>query len=240
MKTKSVRLLTATCIASVMFSFLLPIAYSYQIKNCTYGIGCSDTDRDGLWDIEEKKGMTLEGKNLVDTNPGKRDVYIVVGVTNNTDFNKQKLKREFQNMNIRNPSGETGINLHVKTKTIDEKVVWNRNKNDFNKIKHRYKQRLLADEPDVYSSILLVEDNHPKHGGYAEVGGRFSIVGNSKSMRLFVHEILHMYLGYFAEECKNPSHICNKNGYMNQIVHPKDDDLSEKTRHRIRTERLSV
>lgn len=191
-----------------------------------------DTDGDGIDDGTEVYGSKIANESRLD--PLHKDLVVVLGESNGSVIDESDdIRRIFENVQVANPDGELGIDIHLEEKRLDSRIEWT-DTSSFYFILYNHKQLLLSDEVGAAISILSVTDNHTEHGGYANTGGAFAVVGDGASQRLVVHELLHLVAGNFQiDECDSTSHLCEDTGLLYPTVSSDMSRLSSDTRRHL-------
>lgn len=170
----------------------------------------ADTDGDGLLDGWEVNGQTPDGVALKDSSPLRKDLYLTVTVTEGiqplSSEERRDLRRIWREMPVQNPGNTTGIDLHLQSTIIAEKVtVRNRDEQIDTLQSQYYTTDYLHGRPCVTYQVLLVHVENETFAGYGASPGFQSIAdgtltrdyGERNTIRTTVvtHEVLHNVVG---------------------------------------------
>lgn len=204
----------------------------------------ADTDGDRLQDDWELRNRTDDGVALPDADPGRMDVYVVVGVASGVSGLEEytALEDEFAEMPVENPDGTTGIELHVvevrqldAAVTLEDRSVGGRDTSALDPIERLHAIPLLGERHGVYRVVLFVDFYQPlgTAQGWGEVDGDLSVVDGHLDERtkrdVVVHELLHNVVGEIRADDRcpdDPAHYCGR-GWLNATVDPADRFLPD-------------
>lgn len=165
-----------------------------------------DTDGDLLSDGEEARNQAQSGAELSNSDPLRKDLYVVLlvgqGVEPNSQSERAELERAFATMNVSNP-GEPGIAVHVVVRRLDHRVIVT-NRSDAEATLREGHESLAPARQCVYHSVVVgtVQNesfqglgSSPGFGALADGSERFDRGGRSVFVRTLVHELLHNLVG---------------------------------------------
>jgi hypothetical protein len=173
-----------------------------------------DTDGDGLPDRVEVVGRTDDGVALPDADPTRKDLYVGVrygaGIDRLSDAERRWLRRAFDEMPVSNPSGESGVDLHLDGRPPAGGRTDARLSSRFEAYGSAGAERVYRrayDERRCTHRLLLFgrvtggsrDGFAPAPGGYAVVDGRPTAGEPTERALLAVHELLHTVVGRFAD-----------------------------------------
>jgi hypothetical protein len=160
-----------------------------------------DADGDGLPDGWETAGETPADTQLVDASPEKKDLFVHVvrteGIDPLTEAEREELRRVWAEMPVDNPSGETGIQIHITGTKIDDRVMSSGSEGDFERLQESYFTE-LSPTNCVYHTVFLTDIDSYRTAGRAESPGYFAIVDGKRGpggrwyrVNTITHELLH-------------------------------------------------
>jgi len=193
----------------------------------------TDTDNDGLSDREEIDSYLDSDSELRNSSPIRKDIHIVYAPTRNNSVDTDGISIVFNNLNVSNPSGKSGINIHFYTNSITEEQVFE-GEESFQKLKNEYQDELLDGHEETHSVLLVLSNESEEYDGWSDINGEFSVVVDDNEL-VAVHEILHATVGEIEGGCEDEVHICSEDGLMNAVVPSNTQELSEKTQTEINT-----
>ncbi|UTF55908.1 hypothetical protein [Natronosalvus rutilus] len=199
-----------------------------------------DSDGDRIPDDAENEKV-FDGAILSNADPTQKDLYVVFFYSNDserlTDTEKRQLRSIWGSMNVSNPNGESGINLHI----VEER----RAQHEFSR---QYPENVshsseLADTYDeyidngcsVYHLVILGEIENRESvnvGGWGDGPGlatyvdhentRYSSTEYGSRVRTITHELLHNVVGPIngSHAPNDPKH--SKQGWLGIVEHERD------------------
>jgi len=199
----------------------------------------ADTDGDGLPDRVEVVGRTDDGVALPGADPTRADLYVGVryaeGVDRLSGAERRWLRRAFDEMPVSNPSGESGIALHLDDRPPAGGRTGARLSFRFEAYGSAGSERMYRrayDERRCTHRLLLFgrvtgsgrDGFAPAPGGYGVVDGRLTDGEPTARARLAVHELLHTVVGRFADGSGH-----TEAGYLAGRPGASDERLSDRT-----------
>lgn len=170
----------------------------------------TDRDGDGLPDAWERAGQTPGGASLPDADPGRKDLYVQLNYGSEveplSDAEREQLRDSWASMPVENPSGSTGVALHLESATdgagdlgepavittLDERNRW-------------YTEAHLGPRRCVYRQVVYGSVDVDGIAGVASTPGYSSVVDGtvasehegvvSPRVGVTVHELLHTAVG---------------------------------------------
>lgn len=92
----------------------------------------ADTDGDGVPDAWERRGTTPDGGELPDGDPGRLDLYVhVAGEEPLSATERDQLRSVWADMPVANPDGSTGVTLHIRQSSLDDRPTVTRNGTEY-------------------------------------------------------------------------------------------------------------
>lgn len=192
---------------------------------CLYGLDKidSDTDGDGLRDDEEIVGVTEHGTAIPESDPKRRDIYVVIGLSEGAQLDKQEIAARFNDFHVKNHNGEYGITVHFEVISLNETIQ----SGNFSEQKTVYADKLHKNS-EVYRGLLVTTGEDTEYLGRAFVNNNFAVVQSGEEDTA-THEILHLVVGKFNEHnCEDPYHTChgqtmlsphqNENTHLSQVT----------------------
>ena len=191
-----------------------------------------DTDGDGLEDGWETEGELPSGAPLPDSDPTAMDIYVQVdyapGADSKSERFYERIESEFAGMPVENPSGDSGIRLHVRDGgTINDTATYTGE--NFWTLRERYYRDRLGARAGAYHQVV-VTDFAGSEVGYGEVGGEFALVAadarDAVQYHVVVHELLHNVVGPVEAPgaCdRDPHHYC-EGGWLSPEITPGEGE----------------
>lgn len=166
-----------------------------------------DADGDGLPDAWERNNSTPWGTPLPDADPQHKDIYVQLRNGTNVDAlnesERAALAAAFAEMEVSNPDGESGIDLHIVTAaSLDEPVSLERGGD----VDQWYTRRNVGAGHCTYYQVVYGVVENPNAIGRGSSPGYASVVDGrpvprerdpSQRVQTTVHELLHNVVGEF-------------------------------------------
>ncbi|WP_135854874.1 hypothetical protein [Halorussus salinus] len=211
-----------------------------------------DTDGDQLLDGWEVRGETDGGANIAEADPLHKDAFVHVLYLRGADETLplpvfSRTKEWFREMPVRNPDGETGIDVHVTDeqrtdRSIDEWVHEDGNTTfgvgGYMVMREFYNRETIGANTGSHFLVVIPGDDVPVRGGGNAGGSKTSIIrqwqgGDSTTERRYartiVHEMLHnMVREVGGQDCNGQMHTCE--GFLS---YTEDTYLSERATRKL-------
>jgi hypothetical protein len=174
----------------------------------------TDTDGDGLTDEVESTG-NVDGYPLPEADQDHKDLYIRVYVSNGieplTDQEKADLREIWAGMQVSNPNGAEGIDLHITQVQLSQSITAKLSDESLRDQEEQiYKQRVPETaQCSVYAVVLVDVTGDPVISGRGASPGYVSIVDGHATQRynteytvrttIITHELLHNVVGTFKD-----------------------------------------
>ena len=162
----------------------------------------ADTDGDGLPDAWERRGTTPDGGNLSGADPDRMDLYVhVAGEDSLSDAERERLREVWASMPVENPDGSTGVTLHLRNRSLDERPTVAPNGTGYRDL---YTADRLGAGHCVARLVVLAEIDDQRLGVRADAPGYAAAVDvrdteyvGSTSFRVaaITHALLHTVTG---------------------------------------------
>jgi hypothetical protein len=92
----------------------------------------ADSDGDGIPDAWERRGTTPDGGNLPEADPDRMDLYVHVAGDEPLSANERdQLRSVWADMPVANPDGSTGVALHIRQSSLDDRPTVTRNGTEY-------------------------------------------------------------------------------------------------------------
>lgn len=214
-----------------------------------------DTDGDRLSDAEEYHNESSSDAVLPDADPLRKDLYVQVtyssGIEPLSEQEKKELEEIWLDMPVQNPSGETGIRIHINDSppaggALDERLSENfriqLSGAFYDESNHDYPRFIGEDRQCTYHLALFVHADRSLESSFPDSiaagkgdspgylvkidGERRDVVGKySYRPQILTHELLHNIVG----EIENGEYHTEE-GWLS---HENDEFLSDTTSEKI-------
>ncbi|MFC7216187.1 hypothetical protein ACFQO4_19170 [Saliphagus sp. GCM10025334] len=199
-----------------------------------------DSDGDRIPDAAENKSE-VNGATIDNSDPNQMNLYVSILYSNDSerlsDTEKQQLRTIWASMNVSNPNGETGINLHI----VEEQRAQHRfsktysgDLNETSNLDGLYNE-YIDEGCGVYHLVAMGEIKNAESAnvaGWGDVGGYATYVSDERvtystseyNSRVWIitHELLHNVVGEINGEHAPGDPYHTQQGWLSTTQHERD------------------
>jgi len=146
-----------------------------------------DTDGDSLLDGWEVRGETPGGADLPDADPLAMDLYVLVSHSEEAwrfrDSERTTIRAAFKNMNVENPDGTSGIDVHFANGgTVSMDREFTNGGPSVRAARRNSNTDTMGSRKGVYHHVILarLHDKRNRYDGWAAMPGRLVLVDESR------------------------------------------------------------
>lgn len=202
-----------------------------------------DFDGDGIPNAAENKSE-VNGAPLPDADSHQKDLYVTLLYSNNserlTEMEKQQLQSIWGSMNVSNPTGEPGIDLHIVEERRAQKQFekqWSGDYNEKGGITDVYEDT-INEGCGVYHLVIMGELSNSKEAdvnGWGDGPGYATYVNHERQsyesteyglrVQTITHELLHNIVGEIDGEHAPNDPLHSREGWLSTVQ--QADELPE-------------
>lgn len=229
-------------IVGVIFAGTLAFATAAPYLSST-DPAAGDIDGDGIPNAAEN-ASEVNGAFLPDADSHQKDLYVTLLYSNNserlTETEKQQLKSIWGSMNVSNPTGEPGIDLHIVEERRSQKQFekrWNGDYNEMGGITDIYEDT-IDEGCGVYHLVIMGEIPNGKEAdvnGWGDGPGYATYVNHERQsyesteyglrVQTITHELLHNIVGEIDGEHAPNDPLHSREGWLSTVE--QADELPE-------------